>query len=167
MEERKGVVTFKGSPVTLSGRDLGVGEAVGEFTLLGPDLAPVGSAEFEGKTVLFNVVLSLDTGICSAQTRRFNEELETLPKSVEVVTVSADLPFAQSRFAVAEKIRHRLLSDYRDFSFAQAFGLGIKELRLLARAIFVVDQKGVVTYRQIVPEATHHPRYEEALAAVK
>ena len=167
MEERRGVITFKGNPMTLLGPDVGEGCQVGEFTLLTAELTPVTKKDFLGRTILFNVVPSLDTGVCSAQTKRFNEELETLPKSVEVVTVSVDLPFAQARFAAAEKIRHRILSDYREFSFGRAFGVGIKELRLLARSIFAVNPEGIVTYRKIVPEVTHHPNYEAALQSVK
>jgi thiol peroxidase len=166
-QERSGVVTMLGAPMILIGADLGPGDRVREFTLIGPDLAPVGWSDLRGKPTLFNVVFSVDTEICGMQTRRFNDELAALPESVAVVTVSADLPFAQARFAKAEKIRHRILSDYRDFSFARAFGIGIKDVRLLARSIFVIDAGGSVTYREIVPELTHHPSYSRALEAIR
>jgi thioredoxin-dependent peroxiredoxin len=163
MQERSGVVTFFGSPLTLLGPDLREGDTAADFVLLANDLAPVRRDDFLGKRILFNVVPSLDTGVCSAQTKRFNQAVSGLPPSVEVITVSADLPFAQARFAAAEGITHRLLSDHRDFSFACAFGVGIKELRLLARSIFVVDPAGRLLYREIVPEVSHHPSYEPAL----
>jgi thioredoxin-dependent peroxiredoxin len=167
MQERTGLVTFEGRPLTLLGPDLGEGAMLPDFTLVTTELAPVSRADLVGKTLLLNIVPSLDTGICSAQTRRFNQELARLPQTVEVVTVSADLPFAQARFAAVEKIQHRLLSDYRDFSFGPAVGLGIKELRLLTRAILVVNPAGRITYREIVPELASHPDYEAALAAVR
>jgi thioredoxin-dependent peroxiredoxin len=167
MQERTGVVTFMGRPLTLLGPDLGEGAGLPDFTLVTNDLTPVGRADIVGKVLLLNVVPSLDTGVCSAQTRRFNEELAHLPATVEVVTVSADLPFAQARFAATEHISHRLLSDHRDFSFGPALGLGIKELRLLTRAILVVDPGGKITYREIVPEISHHPDYEAALDALR
>jgi thioredoxin-dependent peroxiredoxin len=167
MQERSGVITFKGNPMTLIGPEVKVGDRIPEFTILANDLTPVSWKDLAGKTVLFNIVPSLDTGVCSAQTKRFNEEVAKLPASVEVITVSADLPFAQARFALAEKITHRILSDHRDFSFAQAFGIGIKELRLLTRSIFVLDPEGRVLYREIVPEVTHHPLYEAALKLVR
>jgi thioredoxin-dependent peroxiredoxin len=167
MLERSGVVTFEGRPLTLLGADVGPGTALPDFTLVTNELTEVRRDDLVGKTLLLNIVPSLDTGVCSAQTKRFNSELSRLPETVEVVTVSADLPFAQARFAATEGIRHRLLSDYRDFSFGPALGLGIKELRLLTRAILVVDPRGRITYREIVPEITHHPDYEGALDAVR
>jgi thioredoxin-dependent peroxiredoxin len=167
MEERSGVITFKGHPMVLIGPDLKVGDPIHDFTLLANDLTPVTRKDLAGKTILFNVVPSLDTGVCSAQTKRFNEEVAKLPATVEVITVSADLPFAQARFVQAEHITHRILSDHRDFSFAQAFGVGIKELRLLTRSIFVVAPDGKLLYREIVPEVTHHPLYDAALKLVR
>jgi thioredoxin-dependent peroxiredoxin len=167
MQERTGVVTFLGQPMTLLGPDVGEGAALPDFTLLTNELTPVGRADLVGAVLLLNVVPSLDTGVCSAQTRRFNAETAKLPPNVRVVTVSADLPFAQARFAATEGVGHRLLSDHRDFSFGSALGLGIKELRLLTRAVLVVDPQGTITYREIVPEISHHPDYESALDAVR
>lgn len=167
MQARSGVITFGGKPLTLVGPDVGVGSPLPAFALVANDMSPVRSEDLRGRALLFNVVPSLDTGVCSAQTKRFNEELESLPKSIEVVTVSADLPFAQARFATVEKIRHRLLSDYRDLAFGDALGLHIQELRLLARAILVVGSDGRITYREIVPEIGRHPDYEAALKAAR
>lgn len=167
MQERRGIVTFQGQPLTLLGPDLGVGAVLPDFSLLTTELAVVQRADLIGRILLWNVIPSLDTSVCSAQTRRFNQELARLPQTVEVVTVSADLPFAQARFAATEGIRHRLLSDHRDFSFGPALGLGIKELRLLTRAILVVDPAGQIVYREIVPEISDHPDYEAALGAVR
>ena len=167
MEERTGVVTLQGEPMTLLGDDLAPGALVTDFRLIGPDLSPVGWSELKGRPVLFNVVPSLDTEVCAMQTRRFNEELASLPDTLTVVTVSADLPFAQSRFAEREGIRHRILSDYRDLDFARVFGVAIKELRLLTRSIFIVDASGRVIYREIVPDLTQHPDYRKALEVAR
>ncbi len=167
MIERTGIITFGGRPLTLIGEELRVGDSVPDFTLVGGDLLPVTRDDLAGKTTLYNIVPSLDTSVCSMQTRRFNQELEKLPESTQVVTVSADLPFAQLRYREAEKITHTILSDHRDFSFATAFGLGIKELRLLARAVCVVDPAGKVVYREIVPDLSRQPDYEAVLASLK
>ena len=166
MQERSGVVTFMGRPVTLIGPEVRAGDIVSEFTVLANDLSEVTWRDLAKKTILFNVVPSLDTAVCSLQTRRFNEEAVTLPPTVEVVTISADLPFAQARFAVEAKITHRMLSDHRDLSFGRALGVGIKELRLLARSAFVVAPDGRVLYCDIVPEVTHHLNYSAALKIV-
>ncbi len=167
MLERTGVVTLEGRSLTLLGPDVGEGMALPDFTLTTSALASVSRADLIGRMLLLNVVPSLDTGVCSAQTRRFDAEVARLPQSIEVITVSADLPFAQARFAATEGIRHRLLSDHRDLSFGLALGLAIKELRLLARAILVVDPGGRITYREIVPEISHHPDYPGALDALR
>jgi len=167
MEERTGIVSFKGAPLTLLGPDVGEGDLLPDFELTANDLSRVQAADLRGRALLLNVVPSLDTSVCSAQTRRFNEELDSLPKSVEVLTISADLPFAQARFAAVEKIRHRILSDYMELSFGNALGLRIKELRLLSRSIFIVDPQGKITYREIVPELADHPAYLDALHAVR
>lgn len=167
MIERTGIVTFGDKPLTLIGGELRVGDPVPDFTLTGGNLLPVTRDDLAGKTTLYNIVPSLDTSVCSMQTRRFNQELEKLPELTQVVTVSADLPFAQLRYREAEKITHAILSDHREFSFAAAFGLGIKELRLLARAVYVVDPEGKVVYREIVPDLSRQPDYEAVLAAMK
>jgi thiol peroxidase len=167
-QERTGVVTFKGKPMTLVGPALKPGDKAPEFNVLGAGLTPVNLASSKGKTRLFSVVPSLDTGICSIQTKKFNEKVASLPASVQCYTVSVDLPFAQARFCGAEKIEKMTsLSDHRDVSFGTNFGVLVKELRLLSRSIFVVGPDDKVAYVQIVPEITTEPNYDEALAAVK
>jgi thiol peroxidase len=166
--ERTGIVTMKGGPLTLLGPELKVGDRAPDFTAVDGGFAPVKLSDFAGKTVLISAVPSLDTGVCQIQTKRFNEEAERLPDSVVVLTVSMDLPFAQSRFCGAENIKKiRVLSDSLHRDFGDKFGLRIKENGLLARSVWIVDPKGTITYRQIVPELTTEPDYAAALAAVK
>ncbi|MGE7841528.1 thiol peroxidase [Lysinibacillus sp. NPDC093712] len=161
-------ITFKKGPVTLIGNEVKVGDQAPNFTVLANDLSPVSLTDSEGKIRLFSVVPSLDTGVCDAQTRRFNEEAANLGDNVVIYTVSVDLPFAQKRWCGAAGIDAvQTVSDHRDLSFGEAYGVYIKELRLLARAVFVVDAAGKVTYVEYVPEATDHPNYEAAIAAVK
>ena len=161
-------ITFKKGPVTLIGNEVKVGDQAPDFTVLANDLSPVSLKDSEGKIRLFSVVPSLDTGVCDAQTRRFNEEAANLGDNVVIYTVSVDLPFAQKRWCGAAGIDAvQTVSDHRDLSFGEAYGVYIKELRLLARAVFVVDAAGKVTYVEYVPEATDQPNYEAAIAAVK
>lgn len=166
--ERPGAVTFKGQPLTLVGNELKAGDKAPDFTIIDQSLNPVSLKDFAGRVVLLSVVPSLDTGICSAQTKRFNEEASKLPEEVAILTVSMDLPFAQARFCGVENIdRVTVLSDHRDASFAQAYGTLVKELRLESRAIFVVDRDGTIRYVEYVPEIASHPNYDAALAAVR
>jgi thiol peroxidase len=168
MQERKGIVTLKGNPMTLLGPALRPGDRAPAFTVVDGGLAPVTLADFAGKRKLISVVPSLDTPICELQTKRFHEEAAKLPEEVAVLTVSMDLPFAQSRFCSTHGIQKiRVLSDYRDAAFGLAYGVLIKEVRLLARSIFVVDAQDAIRYVQIVPEVSSHPDYEAALAAVR
>jgi thiol peroxidase len=167
MAERKGVITFKGGPLTLIGPELKVGDTAPNFKLLNNSLGEVTLDNFKGKTLLISVAPSLDTPVCSLQTQRFNKELPSLPASVEVITVSADLPFAQGRFCGAENIKMQTLSDHRDMAFGDAYGTHIKELRLDTRAIFVVGKDGKIKHVEIVKEVTEHPNYDAALAAAK
>ncbi len=160
-------ITFKGNPVTLMGSEVKVGDKAPSFTVLANDLSEVTLEDSKGQVRLISVVPSLDTGVCEAQTRRFNEEASGLG-NVKVLTISVDLPFAQKRWCGANGIENvQTLSDHRDLSFGEAFGVAIKELRLLARAVFVVDSNGTVTYAEYVSEATNHPDYEAALEAAK
>ena len=160
-------VTFKGNQITLIGNEIKVGEKAPNFTVLANDLSKVTLDDTKGSVRLISVVPSLDTGVCDAQTRRFNEEAASLP-NVKILTISVDLPFAQKRWCGAAGIENvQTLSDHRDFSFGEAFGVGIQELRLLTRAVFVVDKNNNVTYVEYVPEATDHPNYEAAIAAAK
>ena len=166
-QERQGVVKFKGNPLTVIGPEIKVGSKAPDFQVLAQDLSPFSLASVKGKTLLISVVPSLDTPVCDAQTRRFNEEAATLP-NVEILTISVDLPFAQKRWCGAAGIsRVRVLSDHKDASFGEAYGVLIKELRLLSRSIFIVDRAGTVRYVEYVPEVTSHPNYDAALAAVR
>ena len=161
-------VTFKNGPVTLIGNEVKVGDAAPDFTVLANDLSPVTLKDSEGKVRLFSVVPSLDTGVCDAQTRKFNEAAAELGDNVVIYTVSMDLPFAQKRWCGAAGIENVVtVSDHRAGSFGEAYGVLIEELRLLTRAIFVVDASGKVAYVEYVPEATNHPNYEAAIEAVK
>lgn len=166
--ERPGAVTFKGQPLTLVGPEIKPGDKAPDFTIIDQSLNPVSLKDYAGKVVLLSVVPSLDTGVCSAQTKRFNEEAAKLPEDVMILTISMDLPFAQARFCSTEHIdRVKVLSDHRDASFAQAYGTLVKELRLESRAIFVIDRDGTIRYVEYVPEIASHPNYDAALEAVK
>ncbi|NLY78677.1 MAG: thiol peroxidase [Lysinibacillus sp.] len=161
-------ITFKNNPVTLLGNEVKVGDKAPDFTVLANDLSPVTLKDSEGKVRLIASVPSLDTGVCDAETRRFNEEAASLGDNVVVYTVSVDLPFAQKRWCGAAGIdRVITVSDHKDLSFGKAYGVAIEELRLLARAVFVIDAEGIVRYVEYVPESTNHPNYEAAIAAVK
>jgi len=165
--ERANAVTFQGQPLTLLGPELSAGDAAPDATLLGNDLSDVSLSGFRGKVCLISVVPSLDTGVCDAQTRRFNEAAAGLGENVVILTVSMDLPFAQARWCGAAGVDQVVtLSDHRTGAFGEAYGVLIKELRLLTRAIFVVDTEGVIRHVEIVGEVTNHPNYEAALAAV-
>ena len=167
MEERKGAATFKSNPLTLVGPEVKVGQKAPEFSVLAGDLSPVTLASSKGKTRLIISVPSLDTPVCDAETRRFNEEAAKL-SGVDVIVVSVDLPFAQGRFCQTAGIKNlKTVSDHRDTSFGHAYGTLIKELRLLSRAIFVVDPSDKVSYVEYVKEVTSHPNYDAALNALK
>ncbi|WP_416827714.1 thiol peroxidase [Ectobacillus polymachus] len=160
-------VTFKGNPMTMLGTEVKVGEKAPNFTVLANDLSPVTLDSYKGAVKLISVVPSVDTGVCDAQTRRFNEEASKLG-NVKVLTISNDLPFAQKRWCAASGLENVVtLSDHRDLSFGEAYGVVMKELRLLARAVFVVDSEDKVTYVEYVSEGTSHPNYEAAIAAAK
>jgi len=168
MQERTGIITFKGNPMTLVGPGLKVGDKAPDFRVVDTTLAPVTLASSSGKLRIISAVPSLDTPVCDTETRRFNQEAAGLPDSVAVLTISLDLPFAQKRWCGAAGIdRVQTLSDYQERSFGQAYGVLIKELKLLARCIFVVDSQDTIRYIQQVPEVTHEPDYAAVLAAVK
>jgi thiol peroxidase len=167
-EERTGVVTLKGNPMTLIGPEVKVGDKAPDFSSLEALGSPVGLGDLEGKVKVFNVVVSVDTPVCDVQTKRFNQEAAELGDDVEILTLSMDLPFALSRYCGAAGIdKVRTLSDYKDASFGEAYGVLIKEHRLLARAIFVVDKDDNVVYAEYVPEIATEPDYEPAINAVK
>ena len=168
MEERTGKITMKGNPLTLLGEELKVGDTAPDFEVLDNDLSPVRLSSFRGKACVVSSVPSLDTPVCDMQTRRFNEEAGKLDSDVMILTISMDLPFAQKRWCGAAGVDKVItLSDHRSAEFGTAFGVLIKELRLLARAVFVVDSEGVVRYIQLVQEVTDEPDYEAVLEAVK
>jgi len=165
--ERQGAVTFKGNPVTLLGPELKVGDQAPSFTVLANDLSPVTLEDSKGSVRIISVVPSLDTGVCDLQTRSFNEKASEL-EGVKILTVSVDLPFAQKRWCGAAGIdKVQTVSDHRDLSFGTAYGVAIKELRLLARAVFVVDKNDKIAYVEYVPEVTQHPDYEAPILAAK
>ena len=168
MEERTGIVMMKGKPVTLVGQAVKVGQKAPDFEVTANDLSPVKFSSFAGKVCIIASVPSLDTSVCDLETRKFNEKAGQLGGDVVVLTISMDLPFAQKRWCGAAGIKNvQTLSDHRDASFGRAYGVLIKDLRLLARAVFVVDKKGVVRYLQIVPEIATEPDYDAVLKAVK
>ena len=167
-QERTGVITFKTNPMTLLGPDIKVGDAAPDFHVVDNGLQPVTLASSAGKVRLITVVPSIDTPTCDTMTRKFNEEAAKLPEAVVIYTISLDLPFAQKRWCGAAGIeRVKTLSDYQDRSFGLNYGLLIKELKLLTRAVYVIDAQGKVAYREIVKEVTAEPDYAAALAAVK
>ncbi|MBD3110468.1 thiol peroxidase [Bacillus sp. AGMB 02131] len=160
-------ITFKNNPVTLIGNEVKVGDKAPDFSVLRNDLSVATLADYAGKVKIISVVPSIDTGVCDAQTRRFNEEASQLG-DVKILTVSVDLPFAQKRWCAAAGIDNvEVLSDHRDLSFGEAYGVAIAELRLLARAVFVINSEDQVVYVEYVSEATNHPNYEAAIAAAK
>ncbi len=166
--ERKGGVTFKGNPLTLIGPEIKVGDRAPEFAVLDNELARVTLGTDAGKVRLFLSVPSLDTPVCDAETKRFNQEAAQFPDNVIVYTISCDLPFAQKRWCGEAQVTNvRTLSDHRDLSFGQAYGTLVKELRLLSRAVFLVDANDVVQYVEYVPEIADQPNYEAVLEAVK
>ena len=167
---RKGAVTFKGNPMTLAGEAVKTGQPAPNFRLhyFQDGLKTLSLSDVKGKPTILSVVPSLDTGVCATQTKRFNEELAALGNSVNAVTVSLDLPFAQNRFCGDNKITNlRSASDYQDRKFGQDWGMLIEELKLLARGVFVLDAEGKVVHAEVVDEVTHEPNYDQALSALK
>jgi len=168
MEERTGLIAFQGNPLTLLGSEVKVGDDAPDAELLDNELNPVKLSSLKGKVAVLVAVPSLDTAVCDLEARRFNEEAAGLGDGVAVVVISMDLPFAQARWCGAAGIENvQTLSDHRAAAFASAYGVLIKELRLLARAVFVVGRDGEVRYVQIVPEVTDEPDYDAVLAAVR
>ncbi|MDN4616750.1 thiol peroxidase [Paenibacillus sp. PsM32] len=168
VQERTGVATFKGNPITLIGPELKVGDQAPDFNLSKNLLEQSTLSDYAGKVKLISVVPSLDTGVCDAQTRRFNEAASELGDDVIVLTISADLPFAQARWCGAAGVdRVITLSDYRDNSFGKDYGVLIKEFVIDMRSIFVIDQNDVIQYVEYLPEMAEHPDYDQAVEAVK
>jgi len=168
MQERKGLVTIHGNALTLLGDPIKVGDKAPAFTVLDNDLNPKSLGDYSEKILVIASVPSVDTPVCDLETRRFNAEAGNFGKNVKVLTISMDLPFAQKRWCAAAGVEQvQTLSDHRDASFGQSYGLLIKELRLLARAVLVLDADRTITYMQLVPEVATEPDYEKALNAIK
>ncbi len=168
MQEREGLVTFQGNPLMLLGNPVNVGDTAPDFTLVGNDLTPKTLADYPNTPLILASVPSLDTSVCSIETKRFNQEAKNLAGPVTVLTISMDLPFAQARWVQeheADKVT--TLSDHVQASFGEAYGVLIKDLRLLARAIFVVNRDRKVTYTEIVPEMTNEPNYDQVIEEAK
>jgi thiol peroxidase len=166
--ERKGIITMSGNPITLVGPELKVGDKAPDFTVLDQNMTPKSLKDFDGKFKVISVTPSLDTPVCDLQIHWFNEDAANQPADVAVLNISMDLPFAIKRFCATGGIDKAVaLSDHRDASFGTNWGVLMKELRLLARSIFVVDRENVIRYVQIVPEQTTEPDYEAALNALK
>ncbi|GAB4458380.1 MAG: thiol peroxidase [Armatimonadaceae bacterium] len=169
MEERNDVVTFKGSPMTLVGPGLEVGSKVPETTLVGVDLAPVSPLEHSaGKPKIFITVPSVDTSVCSLESKKFSDALQEMGDRAAGYVISADLPFALKRWCAAEGVDNlTMLSDYRGMEMAKSWGLYLKELGLFARAVYVTDADGKIVYEEIVPEIGSEPDYKAALTALQ
>ena len=168
MEERTGIVTMQGNPLTLIGTALSEGNSAPDFEVLDNNLSPVRFSSFTGKVCVISSVPSLDTPVCDLETRRFNEEAGNLSPDVKILTISMDLPFAQKRWCGAAGVDKVItLSDHREAEFGIQYGVLIKELRLLARALFVVDREGIIQYIQIVKEISQEPDYDSVVDAVK
>ena len=166
-KERQNAVTLKGNPLTLVGPELKAGDKAPDFAVVDTGLKPVSLSDTSGTVRVFSVVPSLDTPICDTQTRRFNEEAAKLEGS-KIYTISMDLPFAQNRWCTTAGVSKLvMLSDYQEGSFGENYGTLIKELRLNARAIFVIDSDDVIRYVEYVGEVGDHPDYESALNAAK
>lgn len=167
MKERKGLVTIKGSPLTLVGNEIKTPVNAPDIELLDNDLKPVKLSSFRGKVCIITSVPSLDTAVCDMETRRFNQVVTKLGPNVVVLTISMDLPFAQKRWCGAAGVTNVItLSDHRDAAFGTTYGVLIKELRLLARSIFVVDREGMIRYTQLVKEVTNEPDYDAVLKEI-
>ena len=166
--ERKNAVTFKGNPLTLLGNELKNGMKAPDFEVLANDLSPVKLADYQNKIKVISVVPSIDTPVCDAQTRKFNEAAASFSTDTVVLTISMDLPFAQARWCGAAGIDKVItLSDHKNASFGFNYGTLISELRLLSRAVFIVDKENIIRYIEYVPEVTSHPDYDKAIQNLK
>ena len=166
---RSDAVTFKGNPITLAGDEVTVGQAAPDFKLhyFKDGMQTLSLSDVKGKPTLLSVVPSLDTPVCATQTKKFNETLGALGDKINAVTVSLDLPFAMNRFCGAEGITNiQSASDYQDRNFGNNWGTLIEELKIMTRAIFVLDADGKVAHAEYVSEVTEEPGYDAAMAAV-
>ena len=168
MSERTGIITFLGNGLTLAGNPVAGGDAAPDFTVLTNELQPAKLGDFTEKGLILIAVPSLDTAVCDLEARKFNKEMESLTGKAKALVISMDLPFAQKRWADAAGVKNIVtLSDHRDASFGTAYGLLIKELRLLSRTVLVVGPDRKIAYMELVPEVTNEPDYSAALAALK
>ena len=168
MSERKGVVTFKGNPITLLGEEVKKGDKAKDFTVLGTDLSEVKLSDYAGKVVVISVFPSVDTGVCALQLSRFNQEAANFGDDVQLLSISVDLPFALGRYCADKGIKNALTtSDHKELDFGTKYGFVIKELRLLSRGTVIVDKDGIIKYVEYVPEIGEHPDYEKALEVIK
>ncbi len=167
---RSGAIKFRGNPMTLVGNELTIGAVAPDFTVhyFKDGMQKITLSDLRGKPTLVSIVPSLDTGVCQTQTKKINSEISSLGDKINAVTISRDLPFAMNRFCGAESITNlKVGSDYQTGGFGDAWGLTIDELKLLARALYVLDGEGKVVYAEIVPEVTQEPNYAAALEALK
>jgi len=168
MQERPGLITMRGNPLTLVGNEVKIGEVAPDFVVLDNSLTATKFSSYRNRLCIISSVPSLDTPICDIETRKFNEEANKLGEKIQILTISMDLPFAQKRWCGAAGVNKiQTLSDHRDAQFGIAYGVLIKELRLLARAVFLVDQKGILQYTQLVKEISNEPNYDEIWNALK
>lgn len=168
LTETNNVVMAGSKYVTLLGNQVNLGDIAPNFKVVTESFSPVTLADFKHKSILISVVPSLDTGVCSIQTKRFNEEVANLPADVVMLTISNDLPFAQKRFCETEKVDGiKILSDAVWRDFGQNYGLLIKDMGLLTRAIFIIDADGKIAYKELVANISQHPDYDSALTKLK
>lgn len=159
-------ITFKNDPITLSGQQVKEGDIAPDFTVLDNSLNQITLEDYKGKKKLISVIPSIDTGVCDQQTRKFNEEASQ--EDGVVLTISVDLPFAQKRWCASNGLENVVtLSDHRDLSFGENFGVVMEELRLLARSVFVLDESNKIVYKEIVSEGTNFPDFDAALEAYR
>lgn len=162
------MVTMNGQKIEILGNFPKAGQQAPDFTLIDTDMKPVSLKDYKGKVVILSIVPSLDTPVCTLQTRRFNAEANKLPSDIVVLTISKDLPFAQKRWIeMSGADKTKPLSDYRESSFATDYGVLIKDLHLLARSVIVIDKEGKVAYTEEVSEISNEPDYNAAIAAAK
>ena len=161
-------ITFKGDPVELSGTPPQVGDQAPAFELVNTKMESVKLSDSDGKIRVISIIPSIDTGVCEAQTRRFNKALEEMPDNVVGLTISEDTPFAQARWCGAEGVtKMEMLSDYKGHNFGQDYGLYMPSMGLLARSVYIIDGDGKVAYFQLVPEMSEEPNYDEVLDKAK
>ncbi len=168
MKERFGLITLKGQPVTLVGNSIKEGDTAPDFYVVDNDFKPFSFSSVDDKVIIITSVMSLDTPVCDLESRRFSQEVANVSDDIQILVISMDLPFAQKRWCAAAGVSNLLtLSDHREASFGTEYGMLVKELRLLARGVFVIDRQKTIRYIEVVKEAGQEPNYELALEAAK